>query len=108
MKNGSIVMVNEPKVFYVNDQRCECNSCTANYAKQSEITVPKFDPENTSTIELKRALGLSETDSLLYLNGKPIMYEYETLELLFEQFFLPLKTIWEDANVELEIKERTD
>ena len=49
--------------------------------------VGKFDPENTSTIDIKRAAGFTETNSLLYLDGNPIMYEYESLELLKEQIY---------------------
>ena len=76
-------MLSEPKA-YLGMNRCECYECNKNFAN-IQTGIPIFDPETTSTIDIKRALGFTETNSLLYLCGNPIMYEYETIQLMREQ-----------------------
>ena len=72
-------------MYYVCGVKCGCHRCNENFnILQAGSEIPTFDPETTSTIDIKRAVGFTETNSLLYMDGKPIMYEYESMSLLRE------------------------
>ncbi len=67
-----------------------------------------FDAKTTSTLELKRKYlahkisNFEDKTIVLVLNGNPIMYDYESCSLMFEQI-LPDRSIFESNSRTIEM-----